>query len=267
MFKELEKYRQSPIQNLDGAREVKKGYRLWGIDANNPLYKEVCVDVRGENIAGANHYYGPDNPPYYQRIPGSTQSLFLRTGVFKKLLEVNERLCQVGFELFVHDAWRPAAVQYYFHNVWFPGYLNGCFPTWSTDRISQEVDKYFAFGPARQEDINPLSPPPHSTGAAVDLTIRKIGGDALWMGTIFDDVTARSHTDFLEKGVDSVVSLSDDEARKNRRLLYWVMTEAGFINNPTEWWHFSWGDQMWAKLTSAASGVRTLAWYSVINPF
>ena len=42
--------------------------------------------------------------------------------------------------------------------------------------------------------------------------------------------------------------MSDEEARTNRRLLYWVMTEAGFANNPTEWWHYSWGDQLWARL-------------------
>jgi D-alanyl-D-alanine dipeptidase len=29
------------------------------------------------------------------------------------------------------------------------------------------------------------------------------------------------------------------------------MIEAGFAANPTEWWHFSFGDQMWAKLTGA----------------
>jgi D-alanyl-D-alanine dipeptidase len=41
------------------------------------------------------------------------------------------------------------------------------------------------------------------------------------------------------------------EARSNRRLLYWLMTEGGFASNPNEWWHFSWGDQMWARLSGA----------------
>jgi len=267
MFKQLEQYRQRPILSLDEMRETKRGYREWPIDASYSRYNEGCVDVHVCDIAGVNYYYGPDNPPYYQKIPGSTRFLFLRKGVLGKLSGVNERLRSVGLELFIHDAWRPAAVQNYMHSEWFPEYLRKRFPEWSALEISQEADKYWAPGPARQKDIDPSSPPPHSTGAAVDLTIRKIGGDALWMGTIFDDVTARSHTDFLEWNVDSsVVSFSDDEAQKNRRLLHWIMVEAGFVNNPTEWWHFSWGDQMWAKLTSAVSGVRTLAWYSVTNP-
>jgi D-alanyl-D-alanine dipeptidase len=29
------------------------------------------------------------------------------------------------------------------------------------------------------------------------------------------------------------------------------MVEEGFAGHPDEWWHFSWGDQMWAALTGA----------------
>jgi D-alanyl-D-alanine dipeptidase len=45
------------------------------------------------------------------------------------------------------------------------------------------------------------------------------------------------------------MSFSDEEARANRRLLHWVMAEEDFAGHPDEWWHFSWGDQMWAKLS------------------
>ena len=55
--------------------------------------------------------------------------------------------------------------------------------------------------------------------------------------------------------------MSDAEAQANRRLLYWVMTEAEFANNPTEWWHYSWGDQMWAKLAG-----QSAAHYGGCNP-
>jgi len=68
------------------------------------------------------------------------------------------------------------------------------------------------------------------------------------MGSIFDDVTALAHTDHFEhKG--TVASYSDAEAQANRRVLYWTMTEEGFVNYPNEWWHFCWGDQMWAKIS------------------
>jgi D-alanyl-D-alanine dipeptidase len=37
------------------------------------------------------------------------------------------------------------------------------------------------------------------------------------------------------------------------------MTEEGFAGLPDEWWHFSWGDQMWARLTSAPAAHYGLA--------
>jgi D-alanyl-D-alanine dipeptidase len=33
------------------------------------------------------------------------------------------------------------------------------------------------------------------------------------------------------------------------------MTGEGFANYPEEWWHFSWGDQMWARLTGAPAAI------------
>jgi D-alanyl-D-alanine dipeptidase len=50
---------------------------------------------------------------------------------------------------------------------------------------------------------------------------------------------------------------TDKIAQRNRRIFYWVMRgaltneEGGFAVNPTEWWHWSYGDQMWAKTTQA----------------
>jgi len=123
----------------------------------------------------------------------------------------------------------------------------------------REVEQYSAKG-SNDGQINPLSPPPHSTGAAVDLTIRWIGQDHLYMGSIFDDFTSRANTDFYETNIMDH-SFSDYEARNNRRLLYWMMSNEGFSNNPTEWWHFSWGDQMWARLQGEPSAL-----YSCLKP-
>ena len=53
---------------------------------------------------------------------------------------------------------------------------------------------------------------------------------------------------YLDQGQTESVRIRLEEARANRRLLYWLMIDAGFASNPSEWWHFSFGDQMWAKL-------------------
>ena len=91
-----------------------------------------------------------------------------------------------------------------------------------------------------------MRPAVHSTGGAVDLTIVGPDGETLEMGTGFDEFNDATWTYAFEP--DSGTGLVNDEARDNRRLLYNVMTEVGFTNLPSEWWHFDYGDGMWAQL-------------------
>jgi zinc D-Ala-D-Ala dipeptidase len=84
----------------------------------------------------------------------------------------------------------------------------------------------------------------HQTGAAVDLILVDINGTELDMGgkyLIFDENTPT-------KSVKN----------KNRKMLVRAMKSAGFTNYPLEWWHFSYGDKMWAayaKQKNACYGV------------
>nr|MDT0664632.1 M15 family metallopeptidase [Micromonospora sp. DSM 115978] len=50
-------------------------------------------------------------------------------------------------------------------------------------------------------------------------------------------------------------------ARRNREVLRQAMTAAGFVNYPTEWWHWSYGDRYWALLTGASA-----ARYGTVGP-
>lgn len=86
--------------------------------------------------------------------------------------------------------------------------------------------------------------PPHSTGAAVDIELVDWAGCPLDFGMDIHRWTE----------VDPALCLTDaDEltstARDNRQLLRAVMSEAGFVNYPQEWWHFSYGDRFWAYAT------------------
>jgi D-alanyl-D-alanine dipeptidase len=38
-------------------------------------------------------------------------------------------------------------------------------------------------------------------------------------------------------------------------LLNQVMTHSGFQRHPTEWWHFSYGDQLWAWISNEKSAI------------
>jgi zinc D-Ala-D-Ala dipeptidase len=42
---------------------------------------------------------------------------------------------------------------------------------------------------------------------------------------------------------------NDQEIVQLRHVLLDAMTRAGFAINPTEYWHFSYGDAMWAYMT------------------
>lgn len=243
-FGTLDVVRQRPMPSSAASIDAKRGYHEVAIAFGGAANAELLVDASAHGIAGQNYYSQPRNPPYYRVIPGSTTSLLVREGTARRLQAVNQLLASADLELFLFDGWRPQAVQAYFHDNWLPGEIRKRRPSISNDQLISEVQSYWAAPSTSRE-----APSPHSTGGAVDLTIRWRGADQLWMGSLFDDASPLAHTARFESQISSDgFSFSNEEARANRRLLYWLMTEAGFASNPSEWWHFSFGDQMWAKL-------------------
>ncbi len=266
-FGALQPLRDRPIGDQAPARAARKGFRTRiAIARDNALYGEPVVEAREAGLAGENFYASSRNPPYWHRVDGATDRLWLRRSVADRLLRVNARAGTAGLELFLLDAWRPRAVQAYFHDVWMPQELRRRGVQLAGAALMEEVERYWA---APTDD--PESPAPHATAAAVDLTLRWKDGQTLWMGSLFDDVTALAHRDRFETPDADGFSFSDREAQANRRLLHWLMVEEGFAGHPDEWWHFSWGDQMWAALTGAPharyglaqvedQGISNLSW-------
>jgi D-alanyl-D-alanine dipeptidase len=254
-FGTLEDLRARPIGDQSAAREARKDFRTRvSIRRDNEHFSEPVVEARDLGLKGANYYASAFNPPYWQPIAGATDKLLLRRTVAEKLHKVNARANQAGLELFLFDAWRPRAVQVYFHDVWMPGELRRRDPALEGARLTEAVERYWA-APSADEN----SPAPHATAAAIDLTLRWSDGEVLWMGSLFDDATRLSARDRFETLAPDNFSFSDQEARANRRLLHWLMTEEGFAGHPEEWWHFSWGDQLWAALTGAPAAHYGLA--------
>src|SRR6201999_2827951 len=135
---------------------------------------------------------------------GATDRLWLRRTVTDKLLRVNARTASVGLELFLLDAWRPRAVQAYFHDVWMPRELQRRDPSLTGEALTFEVERYWE---APSEDAG--SAAPHANGAAGDLSLRWQGGELLWMGSLFDDVTALANRDRFEDLSPDNFSFSD----------------------------------------------------------
>ena len=76
----------------------------------------------------------------------------------------------------------------------------------------------------------------HQTGGAVDLTLCDSDGIPFDMGSEYPVKCPEMVTSYhLSPIVD-----------RRRRSLCNVMHKEGFVNYPGEWWHFSYGDQLWA---------------------
>lgn len=94
---------------------------------------------------------------------------------------------------------------------------------------------------------DPDDTPPHCTGGAVDLTIFDLNkNEEFDMGTKIDEIS-----DLAQTNHPKIIG----KQKGNRGVLLSVMAEAGFVNSPYEWWHYSYGEKWWAMLTNQGYAV------------
>jgi D-alanyl-D-alanine dipeptidase len=210
---------------------------------------EPLLELPPELLRIEPHPYQALGAPY-----GDGGSPFrLRQQVLVRLLAAQERLRAKapGLRLAIFDAWRPVAVQAFMveHSVTSTCRERGIDPREggaARQAVEAEVARFWA-----PPSLDPASPPPHSTGAAVDLTLADAQGVPLNLGSPIDAIGAVSEPDHF---ADAAASNLESEAalwHGRRQLLLQVMVSAGFRRHPNEWWHFSYGDQLWAWLSGA----------------
>lgn len=85
----------------------------------------------------------------------------------------------------------------------------------------------------------------HETGGAVDVALCDNNGVDFNYGTRFHEYNDSTFT---------YSSHITKEQRKNRKQLVKLMKRQGFVNFPGEWWHFSYGDRMWAAYKGKRDG-------------
>jgi D-alanyl-D-alanine dipeptidase len=175
----------------------------------------------------------------------------LRAGVIERLLRADRALrddpqpCRLA----VFDAWRPVAVQGFMvaqataEECRRRGFEPEDAPESLLAEVRRDVARFWA-----EPSLDPATPPPHSTGAAVDLTLADMEGRPLAMGGAIDAIGAVS-----EPAHYAAVALADSSCEAalwhyRRERLGATMAAAGFARHPNEWWHFSHGDQLWAWL-------------------
>ena len=202
------------------------------------------------------HPYQAQGAPY-----GGASPWMLRQGVLAALLDAQAALDarRPGWRLKLFDAYRPVAVQSFM--VWqeflkqarlagvsLAGYadpqtLHARQPALH-DRLAATVYEFWA-----SPSDDPATPPSHSTGAAVDLTLQDDAGREIDMGCPIDETTERAYPDHYAGAMHP----AQQACHAHRVLLNDVMTAAGFCRHPNEWWHFSMGDQIWAWMNATTA--------------
>lgn len=156
--------------------------------------------------------------------------------------EVHDRLQRVasslepGLQLLVLDAFRTQPQQF---NGWNRRLV-------ALARAHPDADLATLTELCRRDVADPVNKPSgHQSGAAVDITLLRDARE-LDMGNTYGDFSTRGTAN------DRVRTQCADlapEQRENRRHLSRVMEAAGFVNYPEEWWHFSYGDRLWAQIS------------------
>ncbi len=211
--------------------------------------REPLVPIPPEQFAVVQpHPYQALGAPYGHQSP-----YCLREGVLAALIEAQGRLQQQqpGWRIQIFDAFRPLAVQRFMvehtflEQVQRRGWQEDALTPSQREMVMAEVVQFWAV-----PSDDPATPPPHSTGAAVDITLVTALGESVDMGSPIDEVSPRSHPDhFAPSRIPA-----EQAFHAHRTLLNQVMESAGFRRHPQEWWHFSLNDQLWAWLRRQETG-------------
>ena len=128
---------------------------------------------------------------------------YLRPEVANALKEANHYFCEKGYRIVLFDCYRPVSAQ----------------------------KKMWAVYPNPQYVANPYtSGSVHNRGAAVDISLEKLDGTPVDMGTDHDYFGKEAHIDNTSL---------PQKVLENRKLLQEGMIRFGFETIRSEWWHFN----------------------------
>ena len=211
-----------------------------------PYYQIPIIECGEPLVKIPLELFAVESPHPYQKL-GANYAVhspyYLRQSVMANLIQAQNylQLLRPHWYIQIFDAYRPVAVQQFMVDYSFGEALQarGLTETELSPQQREEVwQAVYEIWAVPSLDMK--TPPPHSTGAAVDITLVNDAGEVVDMGSPIDEMSERSHPEYYAN--------THPEYNANRQLLRDVMLKSGFQRNPREWWHFSFGDQMWAWL-------------------
>ncbi|ARB93501.1 M15 family metallopeptidase [Legionella longbeachae] len=164
----------------------------------------------------------------------------IRKSVYEKLL-IAQNMLPCNWKFKVYEGLRSLRVQKILFNQQI-NRLKSQKPHRNEEELFIDASKLVC--PIYSYDGTPIIPP-HSTGGAVDLELIDINGNLINLGMEIKD--------WYKVDPDICKTHSKNISRvafKNRMILLEIMLDLGFVNYPNEWWHFSYGDRLWAALTN-----------------
>ncbi|MEV6149749.1 M15 family metallopeptidase [Nonomuraea sp. NPDC052129] len=194
-------------------------------------FEHVVIRENGDPLADLTCYPFECHSSYFHRGLSPTSAMFVRQAVAGMLVGIQRALAPLTFKIW--DGYRPRLVQ---RNIFddYVATLRAGHPDVDEDELRKKAE-VFVTDPGSSRRI-----PPHATGGAVDLTLVDADGRELDMGTPYDHFGPESAALYFEDDA------RNPTARNNRRILRDAMTGAGFRCDADEWWHFDFGNQIWA---------------------
>lgn len=165
-----------------------------------------------------------------------TDSFYARASVCS-FLETAASKLPSGYRLLIIEAYRSPERQRFLWNEAL-ALVRGRQPNLSNEELEKQARRFVAQPSKRIGG--------HQTGGAIDLTLADDKGNELFLGTRVQEFNKQTHTRAWR---------ISKEAKRLRGILKNVMTSVGFINYPGEWWHFTYGDQMWAAYSRSSRAI------------
>ncbi|WP_445637154.1 D-alanyl-D-alanine dipeptidase [Nostoc sp. DSM 114161] len=223
-------------------------------------YHQIPIFECGESLVEIPlELFAVESPHPYEKLGapyGRHSPYYLRQSVIENLIRAQNylELLRPKWRIQIFDAYRPVAVQQFMVDYSFAqavrerGLIEADLSANQRQEIWQAVYEIWAV-----PSLDEKTPPPHSTGAAVDVTLVDDTGEIVNMGSPIDEMSGRSHPDYYANSDEPQA----EKYHTRRQLLQDVMLKADFQRNPKEWWHFSFGDQMWAWLNNQCNPANT----------
>lgn len=193
--------------------------------------KEPLVDLKNQSIIA----YGPS-----PEIPNNEDYTKMRRTVYEKLVQA-QALLPKGVKLCLYEGYRSFSLQRLLFENRFSK-VRALQPNWSEVQVFDETTRLVS--PVMNKDGS-QNIPPHSTGAAIDVYLIDEMGQPLDMG-----IQVKDWMDDEDGSLSQTESRTiSADAQHYRAIMNKALLTTGFINYPTEYWHWSYGDRYWAYQT------------------